>query len=81
MILTYSPRSGHVKRDGAVIGRIEATPGGFSYYPFTWGRGSRVLFDAALPGLLAAVRAGLERAAAPGPTPATPPKRGPGPRN
>jgi hypothetical protein len=61
--LTYSPKSGHIKRDGAVIGRVEPADGGYVATLFL--PGSLPLTDPDLPCLLASVRKALEPPSAP----------------
>lgn len=36
-VLTYNPRSGHVKQDGAVIGAIYSNHGIHEYWPYRFG--------------------------------------------
>lgn len=44
MNLTYNPKSGHVKLNGAVIGYVEAGSNGtWSYVPYAWIKTSRTM--------------------------------------
>lgn len=56
-VLTYSKSSGHLKRSGAVVGRIDPAPGGFEATLYGSGR----LHGRTLPELLQSVRAALTR--------------------
>ena len=57
MTFTFSRKTGHIKRDGAVIGRVEECPDGFEAFLFV-DRSS--LSDRTLIDLLAKVRKRFE---------------------
>lgn len=58
--LTYEPKTGHVKRNAAVIGRVEHGVGSFSYIPFRFN--SELIEADSLRSLLLKVRQSVEGA-------------------
>lgn len=62
MKLMYNARTQHVYRNGAAVGRIEKTPSGVRYVPFSF---APVPIEApTLAALLASLRASLARSEA-----------------
>lgn len=59
--LTYNRKSGHVKRDGAIIGRIDWTGDAWVWSPFVWDRNAQALTAPSLDLLLAKIRQALVR--------------------
>jgi hypothetical protein len=60
--LTYNPKSGHVKLDGALIGRVtQATTNLWTWSPFTWDQKSRTLSAPSRDLLFVKIRQALVR--------------------